>query len=127
MERSTALIYVMLPESLEPLDRGSRYEDPLEVELKLADLGYISGGGSSLSDESPDGSREFEFCGIDVEAYEIDVVRDLLRHHLPSLGCPAGTQLQFRDGEDVPLLDEYDGSDWRTDLPRTMMHPGFGI
>lgn len=126
-ERPTELIYIMLPEPLQPLDRGSRYEDPLEVELILADLGFVSGGGSSLSDERADRSREIEFCGIDVEAYEVAAVRALLRAQLPELGCLPGTQLHYRDEAEAPLLDEYDGIEWRLDLPRTMMHPGFGV
>ena len=122
----TDLIYVVLPEPLDPMDRGERYEDPIEAELKLSQLGYVSGGGSSLSDERPDGSRDVEWCGIDVDTINIDKCRALLRRHLPELGCLAGTQLQFRAG-DIPLQDEFDGDTWQLNFPRTDMHPGFGV
>jgi hypothetical protein len=123
---STFLIYVLLPEALQPLERGTRYEDALEAELALAGLGYVSGGGSLLGEEKPDGSRDIEFCGIDVDTGDVTAARALLRLHLPELGCVAGTELQYRDEADEPRRDEYDGTAWRLALPRTMMHPGFG-
>ena len=119
------LIYIYLPESLGPIDRGERYEDPIDDELQLRSLGCVSGGGSLLSDELPDGRREIVHCGIDVDAVHVDAVRELLREQLPLLGCPAGTQLHYTEGE-TPFQDEYDGSDWVLGKPRTMMHPGFG-
>lgn len=122
----TDLIYIVLPESLDPLDRGERYEDSIEVELKLSKLGYVSGGGSSLGDEKPDGSRDIEWCGIDIDTVNIEKCRVLLREHLRELGCLAGTQLQFRTGN-IPLRDEFDGNAWQLDLSRSQMHPGFGV
>jgi hypothetical protein len=125
-EQPTWLIYILLPEPLQPLDRAARYEDALEAELGIAGLGYISGGGSLLSQEKPDGFRDIEFCGIDVDAYDVAAARELLRLHLPELGCVAGTQLHYDDEEGARLLDEYDGVEWRLGLQRGMMHPGFG-
>jgi hypothetical protein len=126
MEDETQLIYVMIPEGLGPMDRGELFEDPIDDELQAAQLGYVSGGGSSLGDEQPDGTRPIEFCGIDVEAFDLDKTLEMLRGHLPSLKCPSGTQLQYRK-EDQPLQDEFDGKSWLVGQPRTMMHPGFGI
>ena len=125
-DRSTSLIYVLLPEALQPLDRGARYEDALEAELHIAELGFVSGGGSSLGEERADGSREIEYCGIDVDTFDVDAARELLRSHLPALGCLSGTQLQYRDDADVPLQDEFVGAQWQLGQPRTAMHPGFG-
>ena len=126
-DRPTYLIYVKLPEPLDPIDRSSRYADPLEAELQLSGLGFVSGGGSSLSEERPDGTREVEYCGIDVDAYDVDAVRDLLREHLPELGCVDGTELYYRDKADVPLSDIYGNNQWSLGQPRTEMHPGFGF
>jgi hypothetical protein len=123
---SGELIYVYLPESLEPLDRGAKYEDPLEAELQLAGVGWVSGGGSLLGDERPDGSRPIEHCGIDIDALDVAEARRLLREHLPELGCPPGTQLHYRE-DGRPLQDEFDDGGWRLGRPRTLMHPGFGI
>jgi len=120
------LIYVYLPESLGPIDRGDKYEDPIDDALQECSLGYVSGAGSALSEELPDGRREVVSCGIDVDTNDVVAARELLRERLVALGCPAGTQLHYREGE-TPLQDEYDGSAWALGRPRTMMHPGFGI
>lgn len=122
----TELIYVRLPLALDPTDREAHFADALEAELRIAGLGWVSGGGSLLGEELPDGSRPVEYCGIDVDAVNVTAARELLRQHLPELGCPAGTQLYYReDGQ--PLQDEYDGRIWTLAQPRTEMHPGFGM
>lgn len=121
----TELIYIRLPMDLEPLDRGASFEDALEAELRVAGLGWVSGGGSLLGEERPDGTRPVEFCGIDVDTVNVTAARELLRLHLPELGCPAGTQLYYRE-DDQPLQDEYDGRGWTLAQLRTEMHPGFG-
>ena len=125
-QAETELIYVMIPGNLGPIDRGDLFEDPLDDELQRTELGYVSGGGSSLGDEQPDGTRQVEFCGIDVEAFDLDKTLEMLRGHLPGLKAPPGTELHYRR-DDVPLRDQFDGEAWQTGQPRTMMHPGFGI
>ena len=120
------LIYVFLPESLGPIDRGDKYEDPIIDELERLGLGEVSGGGSSLGDQRPDGTRPIEFCGIDIDTDDLDATRAMLRNLLPQLGCPEGTQLHYRLS-DKPLQDEFDGADWILGQDRTMMHPGFGV
>eukprot|EP01030_Chromulinospumella_sphaerica_P013014 gene13014-12794_t len=117
----TELIYVYLPEDLDPLDRGARYEDALDTELKMAGIGHVSGGGSLLGDELEDGTRPIVFCGIDVDVRDLAAGRGLLRDHLPALGCPPGTALQYSEGEQR-LQDEFDGSAWTLAQPRSH-HP----
>jgi hypothetical protein len=120
------LIYIYLPGSIGPLDRGDRFEDPINEELQRLGLGEVSGGGSQLGDERADGSRPIEFCGIDVDTDNVDEARETLRMLLPKLGCPAGTQLHYR-AAGSPLQDEYDGSEWLLAKKRSLLHPGFGI
>lgn len=122
---SPELIYIYIPESIQPIDRGDKYEDPIDDELREKGLGEVSGAGTQLGDERPDGTRLIESCGIDVDTDDVDAARDLLRTMLSKLGCPAGTQLQYNVA-DAPLQDEYDGSDWALSQPRTTPHPGFG-
>jgi len=120
------LVYVFLPESLGPINRGEKYEDPIIEELERLGIGEVTGGGSSLGDERPDGTRLIEFCGIDVDTDDPVATRVALRALLPKLGCLAGTQLHFTvSGK--PLQDEYDGESWTLENDRTMLHPGFGI
>lgn len=105
------LIYVFLPESIGPMDRGDKYEDPIIDELERLGLGEVSGAGTSLGDERPDGTRPIVSCGIDVDTHDVPATRAALRTLLPNLGCPKGTQLQFTlSGREVQ--DEYDGQSW---------------
>jgi hypothetical protein len=105
------LIYIHVPESIGPIDRGDKYEEPIIEELERLGLGEVSGAGTALGEPRPDGTRPIESCGIDVDTHDVDATRDALRALLPTLGCPAGTQLHYR-AEDKELNDEFDGSAW---------------
>ena len=105
------LIYIYLPEAIGPMDRGDKYEDPIIDELERLGLGEVSGGGTELGDEGPDGKRPIRSCGIDVDANDVSATRAALRTLLPKLGCPKGTKLQYMMSGN-PLQDEYDGEDW---------------
>lgn len=123
---SLELIYVFLPEALDPLDPWDQYAHPIDAELQLNGLGFVSGGGSLMSEEDDDeGIPIVEFSGIDVDTDDVPAARELLRLHLPELGCPAGTELHYSEAG-VPLQDEYDGYEWQLRRPRSLMHPGFG-
>lgn len=111
------LIYVYLPQALEPDERVVRYEAPLDAELRLSGLGWVSGGGTLQSAERADGSREILHVGVDVDALDVDYVRELLRSHLPELGCPPGTILQYEE-RGRALQDEYDGEAWALARPQ---------
>ncbi len=121
----TAFIYVKIPDGIGPIDRGERYEDPLELKLSDAGLGHVSGGGSQLGDPHPDGSRPIEFCGLDIDVSDLAKALSLLRAELPMLGVPDGTELHYTPG-DVQLQDVYSEGRWALEQPRTFLHPGFG-
>ena len=120
------LIYVYLPESLGPIDRGDKYEDPIIDELERSGLGEVSGGGSSLGEPRPDGTRLIESCGIDIDTHDSTAARELLRELLPKLGCPKGTRLQYTQS-DRPLQDEFDGTGWALEREAAPPDPGLGI
>ena len=105
------LVYVYIPESLGPIDRGEKYEDPIIDELERLGLGEVSGAGTQLGDEGPDGRRPIVSCGIDVDTNDVAATRSALRDLLPGLGCPQGTQIQYEQSG-KPLQDEYDGAAW---------------
>ena len=104
-------IYVYLPQDIEPDERYERYQEPLDAELRLYGAGWVSGGGSLLSEELEDGSRECVHVGVDVDAVDVERAREILRAQLPSLGAPSGTRLLYRDGE-MALEDWFDGEAW---------------
>ena len=118
-------VYVKIPESIGPMDRGDKYEDPLDECLARSALGEISGGGTQLGDERPDGTRPIEFCGIDVDVTDLPKALALLRSELKSLGAPDGTEIHYTvDG--VQLQDELRCGDWKLAQLRTLFRPGFG-
>ncbi|WP_296249677.1 hypothetical protein [uncultured Stenotrophomonas sp.] len=119
-------IYVKIPAAIQPLDRGSMFEDPIDAALNPEGLGYISGGGSLLGNALPDGTRPIEFCGIDIDTTDRDAVLLVLRAMLPSLGIPLATELQYTSGGSK-LQDRFLGSDWLVAEPRDCLHPGFDI
>ena len=123
------LVYVYLPEALGPIDRGEKYEDPIIDELERLGLGQVSGAGTQLGDEGPDGRRPIVACGIDVETNDVAATRAALRNLLPRLGCPQGTQIQFQQSG-KPSQDEYDGAEWSLDKelgPDSGSGPGISI
>jgi len=50
-----------------PIDRGTKYEEPLDVFLKAEKVGEVSGGGTMQSKPDKDGNRTIEYVGIDVD------------------------------------------------------------
>lgn len=107
---------VIVPGDLDPFDRLYRFSIHIDAELRLARLGCSVGGGTMFSEEDEDGESDILFCVCDVDATDVDGARALLRLHLPELGCPEGTLIQY--GEDIE--DRYDGQDWALAQPRTI-------
>jgi hypothetical protein len=118
-------IYVLIPAPLSPFERGERFEDPLDAELRRAGIGEVSGGGTQLGEDGPDGKPMIAFCGVDVDTTDVAAARALLQLQLVALDCPPGTQIHFYD-DNTPLQDRFDGSHWRLGEPREFRHPGFG-
>ena len=48
-------VVARLWEPIQPLDRGDRYEDPLDAALSAAGWGEVTGGGSQLTDHNEKG------------------------------------------------------------------------
>src|SRR6476619_1458065 len=60
-------VLARLREHIEPMDRGSRYEDPVDAVLRERGLGQVTGGGSQLSE-----SGELEYADIELELANLD-------------------------------------------------------
>lgn len=119
-------IYVLLPGAIDPRERGTRYEDPIEALLARDGLGEVSGGGTQLGPDAPDGSMTIAACGIDIDTTARERVLPALRDLLGAVPAPDGTELQYtRDGK--PMRDVFAAGRWTLDQARTTMHPGFGI
>jgi hypothetical protein len=88
------LVVATITEDIGPIDRGRKYEDPLDAALKAAGLGEVTGGGSQL-----DASLRIAYVDIDVALAETDGALDLVRLTLEQLGAPAGSVLSFTRDE----------------------------
>lgn len=95
---STVFVFVRIPESIMPVDRGKRYEDPLHAALTEAGLGEVTGGGSQLGAPNPDGTSRIEWVGVDVELIDLANGLPFLKAALKRLGAPPSTTLEFKVG-----------------------------
>jgi hypothetical protein len=117
-------VFVKIQDSVGPLVRGDKYEDELQELLADRGLGVITGGGSQLGEDNPDGTPTIAFCGLDIDAEHCDEVVALLRERLPSLGAPVGTEIHYTSSG-AKLQDELRGTGWAIGLSRTFLHPYF--
>ena len=90
---SQGFFTVRLYEHIEPMDRGSRYEDPLLDAFDAASLGTISGGGSQLTEVG-----QIEFVDIEVDATDIDRAVTTTVEVLEAAGAPEGSEIRSDDG-----------------------------
>lgn len=88
-------VYVRIPAPIMPLERGERFEDPLDAALRKADLGEVTGGGTGLSEPDAQGRHGIEYCGIDVDLYDPVKGIPFLRAELARLAVPRGTVLEY--------------------------------
>jgi hypothetical protein len=119
-------IYIKIPGDIQPLERGTRFEDPLQKLLAASGLGSVTGGGSQMDDPYPDGRPRVEFCGIDLYVTDTDRALAFLRNELPKLDAPAGTELHYTV-DAAALLDRRQTDDWHLGLVRTYLHPSYGV
>jgi hypothetical protein len=84
-------VFVKIPESILPIARGEKYEDPLDAQLKSAKLGEVTGGGSALSKE-----RKVEWVGVDVNLVNLESGIPFLKRKLIELGAPKGSTLEYQ-------------------------------
>lgn len=76
-------LYVRIPGDIQPVERGSRFEEPLEAALRAAALGSVTGGGSQTGE-----GTSVEFCGLDVVVLDRAPAIELIRRVMQSAGCP---------------------------------------
>jgi hypothetical protein len=86
------LVIAHIPEYIEPIDRGERYEDPLAAKLNESGLGEVTGGGSQMDEN-------FQIVSVDLEIYlaNLDTAVSLCTFVLESCGAPKGSQITFGD------------------------------
>jgi hypothetical protein len=82
--------YAQLNARIMPIDRGERYEDPLGEALAENGLGEVTGGGTMQSKEG-----EIEYCGIDIDLFDVSKGVPFICEFLTRCGAPKGSKLQY--------------------------------
>jgi hypothetical protein len=96
ISRETPLCaYVKIPGNILPIERGERFEEPLQDALSRAGLGEVTGGGSQLDDPDEVGGPRVAFCGLDIDLYDVEAGLKLLLSELRRLGAPSGTVVLY--------------------------------
>jgi hypothetical protein len=84
----SSMVVARLYEHIGPIDRGTRYEDPLDAALRAASLGEVTGGGSQLG-----ALGEIEFADVEIQAANLDDALPVIVDVLQRSGAPVGSQL----------------------------------
>jgi hypothetical protein len=94
--------YVKIPGNIQPIERGERFEDPLQDALEAADLGEVTGGGSQLAE-----GGGIEYCGINVVVSDRERGLALIVATMRKLEAPQGTVVQESKPtrQDHPVFD----------------------
>ena len=83
-------VYAQLNARIMPLDRGDRYEEPLREALAENGLGQVTGGGTMQSTQG-----EIEYCGIDIDLFDVPTGVPFICDFLAQRGAPRGSRLQY--------------------------------
>jgi hypothetical protein len=90
-------VYAKILEAIDPLDRGDKYEDPLQEMLDAEGLGEVTGGGTMQEK-----SGKVGFVGIDIELTDLSRGIPLVARMLQQLGAPPGSTLEYElDGQSI--------------------------
>lgn len=82
------LVLARLYEHIEPIDRGDRYEDPLQAVLEKAGLGRVTGGGSQLNELGG-----IAFADVEIELADFEDGLRIVAEVLEAAGAPEGSEL----------------------------------
>ena len=90
----TYFLYIKIPEQIMPMDRGTKYEDPINDLLTQHHLGEVSGGGTMLTKD-----KQIEYVGLDVDVTDTEKAIPLLITKLKEIGAPKGTVIEQNEPE----------------------------
>ena len=86
-------VSVKINESISSDDRGAKYDDPLALALKDANLGEVIGGGNSVNK-----AGKVEWAGIDLEVNDLQKAIPIIKQKLIELGAPKGSTIEYHSG-----------------------------
>jgi hypothetical protein len=82
------VVIARLYEHIEPIDRGDRYEDPLQSVLETTNIGQVTGGGSQLNELGG-----IDFADVEIELANLDDAVRVACEVLENSGAPQGSEL----------------------------------
>jgi len=82
------LVIARVHEHIEPIDRGDRYEDPLQATLEKMGIGRVTGGGSQLNELG-----EIAYADVEIELANVDEAVGIVAEALEIAGAPQGSEL----------------------------------
>jgi hypothetical protein len=91
--KQSTFVFIKIIDSVEPVERARKYEDPISAALKATALGEVTGGGSLLGRD-----RKIEWVGVDVELTNVEKGLPFLRQKLVELGAPKGSVIEYSMG-----------------------------
>ena len=97
---SSHVVVARLYEHVEPIDRGNRYEDPLQAVLDETNTGRVTGGGSQLNELGG-----IDYAEIEIELSNLDEALRIVSAALEKSGAPKGSELIH--AEDARVLREF--------------------
>lgn len=100
---ASTFVFAKITDNVMPIERGSKYEDPLNAALQKAKLGEVTGGGSSLTNE-----RKIEWVGVDIELTDAAKGIPFVKGTLRQLGAPKGSTLEYSVGQKKMTVNIHD-------------------
>src|SRR5436190_1912092 len=83
--------YAQLNAKIMPIQRGERFETPLEQALEENGYGEVGGGGTMQASEG----GEILYCGIDVDLFDLERGVPFVCDFLARRGAPRGSKLTY--------------------------------
>ncbi|MBN1428008.1 MAG: hypothetical protein JXB07_06455 [Anaerolineae bacterium] len=101
MVNKSIFAYAQINARVQPIDRGDRYEDPLQEALEEKGFGEVTGGGTMLS-----ANKEIAYCGIDLDLDNLEQSIPFVCKILTQCGAPKGSKLQVEvngEQQEIPF------------------------
>jgi hypothetical protein len=82
------LILVKIPDPVDPVERGEKYDDPMTTALEAAGVGVMNGGGTIA------GSSGIEGCYLDIKLTDRTRGLQVVRTILHEAGAPRNSTVE---------------------------------
>jgi len=100
---STFFVFAKIQDKVLPIERGDKYEDPLDAALKEKKFGEVTGGGTQMAAD-----KSVAWVGVDIELVNLGDALDFTKQKLKELGAPKGSVLEYHKGGEkitVPISE----------------------